>query len=108
VINWDNVVIEQHPNRFVRFYGNFMAKIGAWFLKRSISYGDTYALSLMEEDFTGIPTMACLCGCRIFRLNVMWDEETRSVGWYELRQECLQCGTITTAPTPVDEGMDCV
>ena len=107
MINWNNVVIEQHSNNALRYYGNFMARIGAWFLKRSINYADTYALELEEEDFQGIPTMACLCGCRVFRLNVMWDEETRAVGWYDLRQECIQCGSYTTAPTPVDEGMDC-
>jgi len=38
----------------------------------------------------------------------MWDQDSRLVGWYDLRQECVECGTITTAPTPIDdEGMDC-
>ena len=107
MINWDNYVVEKNPNKFLRLYGNFMSKIGMWFLNTSVDYCDHFKLAFEEEDFTGIPTMACLCGCKIFRLNVMWDEETRSVGWYELRQECLQCGSITTAPTPIDEGMDC-
>jgi rRNA maturation protein Nop10 len=43
----------------------------------------------------------------MFKINVMWDQETRAVGWYDLRQECIECGTITTAPTPIDEGFDC-
>jgi len=38
----------------------------------------------------------------------MWDEETRLPGWYDLSQTCYECGTVTTAPTPIDEGMDCV
>jgi hypothetical protein len=62
----------------------------------------------MTDDLTGIPTFACICGSKIFKLNVMWDEETREVGWYDLKQQCMECGTYTTAPTPIDEGMDCV
>lgn len=55
-------------------------------------------------DLTGEPTFACICGCKMFRITVMWDEDTRHVGWYDLRQECYECGTITTAPTSSDEG----
>ena len=36
----------------------------------------------------------------------MWDEETRAVAWYDLKQECIECGTLTTAPTEID-GDDC-
>jgi hypothetical protein len=43
----------------------------------------------------------------MFNLTVMWDEETREVGWYNLRQQCIECNTWTTAPTPIDEEMDC-
>jgi hypothetical protein len=42
----------------------------------------------------------------MFKVTVMWDEETRAVGWYDLAQECFECGTITTAPTEID-GDDC-
>jgi hypothetical protein len=38
----------------------------------------------------------------MFKVTVMWDEETRAVGWYDLAQECIECGTITTAPTEID------
>lgn len=55
------------------------------------------------DDLRGFPTLACICGCRIFNINVMWDPETRLVGWYNLTQKCTECGTITTAPTPIDE-----
>lgn len=57
----------------------------------------------IEMDLTGIPTFACICGCKMFKVTVMWDEETRAVGWYDLRQECADCGVITTAPTEIDE-----
>lgn len=55
------------------------------------------------NDLTGTPTFACICGCKMFKVTVMWDEETRAIGWYDLRQECIECGTITTAPTEIDE-----
>ena len=61
----------------------------------------------MNNDLTGIPTFACICGSKMFNLTVMWDEETREVGWYNLRQQCVECSTWTTAPTPIDEEMDC-
>lgn len=38
----------------------------------------------------------------------MWDPDDRLVGWYSLTQECLDCGALSTAPTPIDdEGTDC-
>ena len=58
------------------------------------------------NDLRGEPTFACICGCKMFKVTVMWDEETRAVGWYDLAQECIECGTITTAPTDID-GEDC-
>lgn len=58
------------------------------------------------DDLRGIPTFACICGCKMFRIIVMWDEETRAVGWYGLTQECIECGTTTTAPTPIDDEND--
>jgi len=66
---------------------------------------------IVMNDLTGIPTFACICGCKMFRIIVMWDEETRAVGWYGLTQECIECGTTTTAPTPIDDEpdeMECV
>jgi hypothetical protein len=38
----------------------------------------------------------------MFQVTVMWDEETRAVGWYDLAQTCFECGTTTTAPTEID------
>ena len=53
-------------------------------------------------DLTGEPTFACICGCLMFEITVMWDEEDRAVGWYDLTQKCKDCGSISTAPTPID------
>jgi hypothetical protein len=54
-------------------------------------------------DLQGLPTTACICGCKVFTINVMWDDEERTVAWYDLRQVCKDCGTVSTAPTPIDE-----
>ncbi len=47
-------------------------------------------------DLTGEPTLACICGCLMFEITVMWDEEDRAVGWYDLTQKCKDCGSIST------------
>ena len=57
----------------------------------------------MKIDISGIPTSACICGCKVFTINVMWDDESREIVWYELRQKCKECGAISTPPTPIDE-----
>jgi len=54
-------------------------------------------------DLRGEPITVCLCGSKMWIITVIWDEETRTVGWYDLRQECKLCGAIATAPTPIDE-----
>jgi hypothetical protein len=38
----------------------------------------------------------------MFVITVMWDDEMREVSWYDLRQQCKECGAISTAPTPID------
>ena len=67
----------------------------------------TISSSGKMNDLRGEPAFACICGCLMFEITVMWDQETREVGWYDLAQKCKECGTITTAPTPIDEGVDC-
>ena len=57
-------------------------------------------------DLQGKPVMVCVCGSKMWQLNVMWDTETRAVGWYDLKQTCIVCGAISTAPTPIDEITD--
>jgi hypothetical protein len=38
----------------------------------------------------------------IFKALVSFDPETYTIGMYHLDVECDSCGTITTAPTPLD------
>ena len=65
--------------------------------------GDHRQMKILKvNDLRGTPAFACICGCLMFEITVMWDKETREVGWYDLSQRCKECGTITTAPTPMD------
>jgi hypothetical protein len=62
----------------------------------------------IDFSFEGnIPTFACICGSAMFKITVMWDEQTRAVGWYDLLQECAMCGATSTAPTEIDKELDC-
>jgi len=50
----------------------------------------------------GIPTSACPeCGTNIFKVLVTFDAEY-NIEQYILDAECSECGTLITAPTPLD------
>jgi len=49
-------------------------------------------------DVRGEPTTICPCGCIVWNLKVVWDDE--GISMYFLDMECAECGTIATAPTP--------
>lgn len=56
-------------------------------------------------DLRGAPTHVCVCGCNIFNVKVIFDDY--EIATYFLDMECAQCGSLATAPTPVDrEGLD--
>lgn len=57
-------------------------------------------------DLRGTPTHVCPCGCNIFNLKVIFYQN--EIATYFLDMECAQCGSLATAPTPVDnrEGLD--
>lgn len=54
-------------------------------------------------DLQGTPTFACICGCAMFKVTLQWSEATREIAWYDLKQTCIECGSVSTAPTPIDE-----
>lgn len=54
-------------------------------------------------DLRGTPTHVCVCGCTVWNLKVMFDEG--SISQYFLDMECSSCGSLATAPTPIDEEM---
>jgi hypothetical protein len=63
---------------------------------------DNYENSM---DLRGTPTHVCPCGCNIFNVKVIFDDY--EIGTYFLDMECANCGSLATAPTPMDsEGLD--
>jgi hypothetical protein len=56
----------------------------------------------MQINARGIPTRCCpMCGTNIFKVLVTFDEEY-NIEQYLLDSECAECGTLVTAPTPLD------
>lgn len=53
-------------------------------------------------DIRGTPTAVCPCGCEIWNLKVIFDREDGNIGLYFMDMECINCGTLATAPTPED------
>jgi hypothetical protein len=51
-------------------------------------------------DLRGTPTHECVCGCNIFNVKVIFDNY--EIATYFLDMECANCGTLVTAPTPLD------
>jgi len=51
-------------------------------------------------DLRGTPTHICPCGCNIFNVKVIFDNY--EIATYFLDMECANCGSLVTAPTPVD------
>ena len=53
-------------------------------------------------DARGIPSNECVnCGSTLFTVQVCFDEDY-NVGQYFTDAECAICGTLLTAPTPLD------
>jgi hypothetical protein len=56
-------------------------------------------------DLRGTPTHLCPCGSQIWNLKVIFEDF--EIATYFLDMECVSCGSVATAPTPVDrEGME--
>lgn len=54
-------------------------------------------------DLRGTPTHVCVCGNEIFNLKVVF--ENFEIATYFLDMECAKCGSLATAPTPMDREM---
>lgn len=52
-------------------------------------------------DIRGEPTTVCPCGCTIWNLKTMFSDDGE-IDMYFLDMECAECGTLATAPTPID------
>ena len=51
-------------------------------------------------DMRGTPTHVCPCGSNIWSLKVIFEDF--EIATYFLDMECVSCGSVATAPTPVD------
>jgi hypothetical protein len=55
------------------------------------------------SDYRGIPSPVCPCGSNLFRLTATFDDETYEISGYLLDDAtCAECGSLITAPTPLD------
>ena len=52
-------------------------------------------------DIRGTPTHLCPCGSQIWNLKVIFEDF--EIATYFLDMECVSCGSVATAPTPVDK-----
>jgi hypothetical protein len=50
-------------------------------------------------DIRGTPTLVCPCGCEIWNLKTVFDDDGE-IAMYFLDMECAECGTLATAPMP--------
>ena len=58
---------------------------------------DNYHSSM---DIRGTPTHLCPCGSNIWNLKAIFEDF--EIATYFLDMECVSCGSVATAPTPVD------
>jgi rRNA maturation endonuclease Nob1 len=56
------------------------------------------------SDFRGIPSAACpACGSNLIQITASFNYETYEIDMYLLdNAECAECGSLLTAPTPLD------
>ena len=56
-------------------------------------------------DLRGTPTHVCPCGSIVWDLKAIFEDG--EIVTYFLDMECANCGSLATAPTPIDiNGMD--
>ena len=52
-------------------------------------------------DIRGKATTVCPCGSQIWNLKTIFGDDGE-IDMYFLDMECAECGTLATAPTPID------
>lgn len=52
-------------------------------------------------DLRGTPTHECICGSNQFYIRASFDNY--ELAQYFLDMQCVSCGSLATAPTPVDK-----
>jgi hypothetical protein len=51
-------------------------------------------------DLRGTPTHECICGSQVFYVKTVFNDY--EIATYFLDMECVECGSLATAPTPLD------
>jgi len=54
-------------------------------------------------DLRGTPTHTCPCGSQVWMLKATFTDY--EISNYFLDMECFNCGSLATAPTPIDRGI---
>jgi hypothetical protein len=57
-------------------------------------------VDLNPVDLRGTPTHACVCGSIHFYIRAIFDNY--EIATYFLDMQCVECGALLTAPTPLD------
>ena len=54
----------------------------------------------LHVDLRGDPIHICICGSMVWNIQAMFDNY--EISMYFTEMECSLCGTLATAPTPID------
>ena len=49
-LDWEHPIKHEHPNIFLRVYGNTMMMIADFFLKRGMEYSTTFEIPQLTDD----------------------------------------------------------
>lgn len=74
-------------------------KVGIYYMSKD-DIEDENELYMDSMDLRGTPTHECICGCKVFYLPVSFEDY--EISTYMLDMQCANCGSMATAPTPVD------
>lgn len=90
------------------FAGLFLKrnKVGFYYVNRDQQQAILDEFKAFEEeskkamDLRGNPTHECVCGSNIWNIRAMF--ENYEISQYFLEMDCVKCGSLATAPTPLD------
>lgn len=74
-------------------------KVGIYYIDKN-DLEDEEDQYMDSMDLRGNPTHECICGSKIFYLPVCFEDY--EIATYLLDMQCANCGSMATAPTPVD------
>ena len=74
-------------------------KFGFYYIDKN-DLQDMLDMEADAMDLRGTPTHECICGSRVFNLPVSFQDF--EISTYYLDMQCVECGSIYTAPTPLD------